>query len=121
MAETSGRQAWVMAYDVCDPRRLVRMHRAMCRHAMPIEYSVFWFTGSPADRLRCLREVLPLLNASMDDLRLYALAARGFRVRLGAPVLPQGIEWSAVPPGWGWDADGNVPLDESVITGEVPS
>ncbi|TDQ44379.1 CRISPR-associated endonuclease Cas2 [Tepidicella xavieri] len=114
MAET-GRRAWVAAYDVAEPRRLARVHRMMCRHAVPIEYSVFWLTGTPTARLRCLQEVLTALDNSRDDLRLYAIAARGFRVRLGVPVLPQGIEWSGVPAGWGWDADHDIPLDKSIV------
>lgn len=115
MAAASELRAWVVAYDVTDHRRLGRVHRAMCRHAVPIEYSVFWLVGTPTSRLRCLQEILPLLDGGQDDLRMYAIAARGFRMRLGAPVLPQGIEWSGVPAGWGWDADDEIPLDESVV------
>lgn len=98
-------RAWLVAYDVADPRRLARVHRRMLRHAVPVEYSVFWLSGTPADRLRCLQDVLPLLEASEDDLRMYSLPARGFRLRLGLAVLPQGIEWSALPAAFRWDGD----------------
>ena len=91
------RRAWLIAYDVRDPRRLVRVHRRMLRHATPLEYSVFWLTGTQMDRLRCLQDVLPLLREDADDLRMYMLPARGLRLRLGAPALPAGIQWSALP------------------------
>jgi CRISPR-associated protein Cas2 len=99
------RRAWLMAYDIADPKRLLRVHRAMRAHATPIEYSVFWLDGTPADRLRCLKEVLPKLDADQDDLRAYAMPSRGLRLRLGCPVLPDGIDWSALPPAFRWDED----------------
>lgn len=99
----SDTRAWLVAYDVADPRRLGRVHRRMLRHAAAIEYSVFWLAGTPADRLRCVQDVLPLLHRDEDDLRLYAVPARGLRLRLGLAVLPQGIEWSALPAALRWD------------------
>lgn len=101
----SAERAWLVAYDVCDPRRRVQVHRRLRRHATAIEYSVFWLTGTPTDRLRCLQDVLPLLRPNEDDLRMYAVPARGLRLRLGLAVLPQGIEWSALPAAFRWDHD----------------
>lgn len=98
-------RAWLVAYDIAHPRRLSRVHRRMLCHAVPIEYSVFWLAGTPADRLRCLLDVLPLLDAAEDDLRVYALSSRGWRLRLGKTVLPEGITWSALPAAFLWDAD----------------
>ena len=96
-------RAWVIAYDIRDPRRLVRVHRCMLQHATPLEYSVFWLYGTPAARVRCLAHVGPLLKMGEDDLRVYAIPARGLRLRLGATVLPQGIQWSALPAAFLWD------------------
>jgi CRISPR-associated protein Cas2 len=77
----------------------------MLRHAAPIEYSVFWLNGNPADRLRCLDDVLPLLDPDQDDLRMYSVPARGLKLRLGRAVFPRGIEWSALPEAFRWDSD----------------
>lgn len=96
-------RAWLIAYDICDPRRLVRVHRRMLRYATPIEYSVFWMYGTPARRVECLADVGVLLKKGEDDLRVYAIPGRGLRLRLGAPVLPQGIQWSALPAAFLWD------------------
>ena len=92
-------RAWLMAYDITDRRRLLRVYHRMKRHAMAIEYSVFWLEGTPADRLRCLREVVPLLSLAHDDLRVYSVPSRGLRFRLGRAVLPDGITWSGLPAG----------------------
>jgi hypothetical protein len=43
---------------------------------------------------------LPLLNTQRDDLRMYTMPARGFRMRMGVAALPEGISWSALPGGW---------------------
>jgi CRISPR-associated protein Cas2 len=102
----SDARAWLVAYDIADPRRLGRVHRRMLRHAAAIGYSVFWLAGTPTDRLRCLLDVLPLLEPAEDDLRMYALAARGLRLRLGRAVLPEGIAWSALPAAFLWDGGG---------------
>ncbi len=96
-------RAWLVAYDIANPRRLGRVHRCMLRHAAAIEYSVFWLTGTPHARLRCLEAVLPLLDMKEDDLRIYAMPSRGLRIRLGPAVFPGGIEWSALPHALRWD------------------
>lgn len=98
-------RAWLLAYDIANRRRLLRVHRGMRRHAMAIGYSVFWLEGTPTDRLRCLQEVLPLLDRAEDDLRSWAMPARGLRVRLGRAALPEGIVWSGLPAAFAWDTD----------------
>lgn len=95
--------AWLLCYDIADPKRLQRIHRCMQQHAMPLEYSVFWLEGSESARQACLAAVLPLLAADADDLRAYAMPTRGFRLRLGVPALPEGIVWTALPGGW-WNS-----------------
>lgn len=101
-------KAWLLAYDIAHPRRLVQVHRRMRRHATAIGYSVFWLEGTAADRLRCLNDVLPLLARDEDDLRCYAMPARGLRLRLGRAALPEGIIWSGLPAAFAWDADDGV-------------
>ena len=96
--------AWLLTYDVADSKRLQRIHRCVQHHAMPLQYSVFWLHGSTQARDACLAEVLPLLRTDSDDLRAYALPDRGFRLRLGAPALPGGIVWSALPGEW-WNSN----------------
>ena len=95
-------RAWLLAYDVRDRKRLGHVHRCARKHAMAIEYSVFWLEGSPADKLRCIGALLPLIDKREDDLRLYAMPGRGLKLRLGQAVLPQGITWSALPAGFQW-------------------
>ena len=71
--------AFVIGYDISDPRRLLRVHREMCKHATPLEYSIF----------------LP----QEDDVRCYALPARGFQGRIGRASMPEGIVWTGAAGG----------------------
>ncbi|MCQ1550099.1 MAG: CRISPR-associated endonuclease Cas2 [Candidatus Accumulibacter phosphatis] len=90
-------QAFVIGYDISHPRRLLRVHREMCKHASPLEYSIFLLVGSNAAKDRCLREVDALIKPQDDDLRCYALPIRSFQGRIGRASLPAGILWTGLP------------------------
>jgi CRISPR/Cas system-associated endoribonuclease Cas2 len=76
----------VIGYDISDPRRLLRVHREMCKHATPLEYSIFLLVGSEADKERCLEEIAELIEPRDDDVRCYALPRAVFRAASGAPA-----------------------------------
>lgn len=90
-------QWWVIGYDITDPRRLGRIHRAMLKYATPIENSVFLFTGTRNGCRQCMEHISSLIDPETDDLRCYPLPERGLQERLGKATLPQGILWSALP------------------------
>lgn len=90
---------WVIGYDITDSNRLQRVHRAVRRHAMPLELSVFLLTGSAADKQRCMQEISALIDPRQDDLRCYPLPTRGLQERIGKATLPAGIHWSGLPAG----------------------
>ena len=91
------RRQWVIGYDIADPRRLQHIHRAMLRHAIPLEYSIFLLAGNENDRRRCMEEITPMIDPEADDLRCYPLPARGLQERIGKAALPPGIHWSGLP------------------------
>ncbi|MEF8703566.1 MAG: CRISPR-associated endonuclease Cas2 [Candidatus Accumulibacter sp. UW26] len=97
MTSEAGLLAFVIGYDISNPRRLMRIHRRMCRHASPLEYSVFLLVGSTADKDRCLAEIATLLRPREDDVRCYPLPARGFQGRVGRASMPAGILWTGLP------------------------
>lgn len=88
---------FLVGYDIASPKRLARVHRAMVRFAAPIQYSIFLLEGSHAEMQRCLDIVGALINPKEDDVRCYPLPKRGFQCRLGRPVMPPGIIWTAFP------------------------
>ena len=91
--------SWLIGYDITDPRRLQRVHRVMVDCATPIEYSIFLLIGSKKDLAHCLAAINARIDARTDDVRCYALPARGLQERIGHSTLPAGIQWSALPVG----------------------
>lgn len=89
--------SYIIGYDIANPKRLCRIHRAMKNHAMPIQYSIFMLEGSEKDIQNCLDEILPLMNPLEDDIRCYPLPQRGHQFRIGKSVLPEGIVWTGLP------------------------
>ncbi|MDP2811895.1 MAG: CRISPR-associated endonuclease Cas2 [Rhodocyclaceae bacterium] len=91
---------YVICYDISNPKRLGRLHRFLKKRAVPLQYSVFLFSGDDRKLDRCLAGAEKLIDGKEDDLRAYPLPARGFKARLGRPALPEGIQWSGLPTAW---------------------
>ncbi len=90
-------QSFVIGYDIANPRRLQRVHREMCKHATPLEYSVFLLVGNEHAKDACLARMAGLIEDGEDDVRCYPLPVRGFQGRVGRASLPEGIQWTGLP------------------------
>lgn len=97
---------YIICYDITEPRRLVRIHRALIKRALPIQYSVFLFQGTPEQLQACLAQLEALMDPRSDDIRAYPLPERGLRLVMGRSTLPEGIVWGDLhrrqsrPRGW---------------------
>lgn len=89
--------SFLIGYDITEPRRLGRIYRAMCKLALPLEYSIFLLDGSERDARNCIAAMEQLMNRDSDDVRCYPLPASGYQKRLGKAVLPEGIHWTGLP------------------------
>lgn len=85
----------IIAYDIAHPRRLRRAHRLLSNIALPLQNSVFLFHGTDEAFAPHYQALCRLLNPHEDDLRVYLLHGRLYR--LGRSTLPEGIYWSAFP------------------------
>lgn len=85
-------RTWLIAYDIREPRRLQRVHRYLKRHAIPLQYSVF-VTRANAAQLGNLRAGLAqIINAKVDDVRIYHIPDRTEAHTLGRMMLPEGVD-----------------------------
>lgn len=91
---------YVICYDISHPKRLARVFRFLKKCAMPLQYSVFLFSGDDRQLARIMEKLVPLIDPKEDDLRAYPLPKRGFKARLGKATLPEGIQWSGLPAAW---------------------
>ncbi|HRP95589.1 MAG TPA: CRISPR-associated endonuclease Cas2 [Rhodocyclaceae bacterium] len=69
-------RTWLITYDITNPKRLVRLHRFLRRHATPVQYSVFLFEGSAAQMGRLMADIETRIDKKTDDVRGYQLPAR---------------------------------------------
>lgn len=85
------RTPWLVCYDIADPRRLQRVHRVVCRHAVPVQYSVFHTIATRHEVLSVLHEIEEHIDPRQDDVRAYPLLTTARPVSLGRSRLPGGI------------------------------
>lgn len=82
---------YLLAYDIADPARLQRVHRAVSAQGLPLQYSVFLVPGRPAQLDALLSELREILDDAQDDIRVYPLPARIEADRFGRQQLPEGL------------------------------
>lgn len=66
------RRTWIIAYDIREPRRLVRVHKLLSRRAFPLQYSVFVADLTERDLARLKARLGDLIDPAVDDVRFYA-------------------------------------------------
>jgi CRISPR-associated protein Cas2 len=87
----------LIAYDIANPKRLVRLHRALKRRATPIQYSVFYAELSRAALVDVAALIESIIDPRKDDVRIYLLPRDGWMRSLGRPATPAGILYTALP------------------------
>ena len=82
---------WLIAYDIADPRRLQRVHRFLCRHAVPVQYSVFVSRCSAAKLGSIRASLAKLVKNREDDVRFYPVPEPAQLFVYGKKALPEGL------------------------------
>lgn len=77
------RTLYLVAYDICDPRRLARVSRYFHSYRVAGQKSVPEIWVTPAELARIHRELAPLLDTRTDRLQLIALDPRMHRRCMG--------------------------------------
>lgn len=86
------RKNFLLAYDIADPDRLVRVHRKVRQWGIPLQYSVFLVPASPASLDVLLADLAGIIRKGEDDIRVYPIPKRVEWTQFGRQVLPDGIE-----------------------------
>lgn len=84
----------LIAYDISEPRRLVRVHRFLRSRALAVQYSVFAGVLSQRQMAGMLEELEKRIDPKSDDVRVYPLTARCEAAVLGKGRLPEGVHLS---------------------------
>lgn len=69
----------------------MRLHRFIKKHALPVQYSVFFFEGSGAQIGQLMEKIRDYIDSEYDDVRAYQLPEKLQLVTLGRGSLPESI------------------------------
>ncbi len=82
---------FLVCYDISDPKRLQRIHRALKKEGFPIQYSVFSVVMSQAKISLFMQRLALLMDQHEDDLRCYRLPADMQCATLGRQMFPDDV------------------------------
>lgn len=81
---------YLICYDIANPRRLQRVHRALSKVALAVQYSVFVAPFTEAELQRVWDILAFEINPKEDDVRAYPIEPETLVTR-GMPLFPDGI------------------------------
>ena len=84
--------AWLVCYDIAEPRRLARVWRAVREFGVPLQYSVFWARLDGVRLGAAMGEIATRIDPRRDDVRFYRLPENVQITGLGRDVLPLGVD-----------------------------
>jgi CRISPR-associated protein Cas2 len=84
--------AWLVCYDIAEPRRLARVWRAVREFGVPLQYSVFWARLDGIGLCEALGAIAKRIDPRRDDVRLYPLPENVQIMGLGRDVVPLGVD-----------------------------
>lgn len=87
------RRTYIVAYDICDDRRLHKVHKTLRGFGDRLQYSVFECQLTPADVSICRRRLSDIIDHTVDQVLFIDLGpseGRGDRVitAVGKPYSP---------------------------------
>lgn len=82
---------YLIAYDIRNPRRLIRVHRFLRREGMPVQYSVFTAQLTQRKLTRVMDGLQAIIDVRADDVRIYPLPTRLDASLLGRQMFPDDV------------------------------
>jgi CRISPR-associated protein Cas2 len=76
-------QHYMLCYDICDPKRLNRVHRAVAKVMMQIQYSVYYAEVMPKVMETLVEHLSQIIDPKKDDIRVYGVEPLADAIRLG--------------------------------------
>jgi len=67
----------MIVYDIADEKRLRKVHRILAKEGLPVQQSVFFFSGSSNNVNSILDSIASEMSLKDDDLRAYPVSHPG--------------------------------------------
>lgn len=80
---------YIIAYDIGDRKRLVKVHRRIKQQAIPLQYSVFYAKLNQQELQRLIDQLNDLIVDSEDDIRIYPLPQKPKWSSFGKSLFPE--------------------------------
>lgn len=65
--------AWIIAYDIAEPRRLARVCKAVLKTAAPVQYSLYMALATQNEMNALAMELSAIIHHAQDDVRIYRI------------------------------------------------
>jgi len=85
------RGLYLIAYDIANPRRLIRVHRILKKRGLPVQYSVFTVVSKRPALIRLLTKIEEQIEVAEDDVRCYRLPENSETNSLGKQIFPEDV------------------------------
>ena len=85
------KKQYLVAYDICEPKRLQRVHRMLKKKGLPVQYSVFSVVLSAVQVERLMDLIDAIIDEREDDLRCYSLPGTIHCITLGQQFFPDDV------------------------------
>ncbi|MDD4915969.1 MAG: CRISPR-associated endonuclease Cas2 [Methylococcales bacterium] len=82
---------YLIAYDIANPKRLIRVHRLLKKAGLPRQYSVFTVAMKHKSLLRLLENLAAQIDKREDDVRCYRLPGRTDSYVLGKQFIAEDV------------------------------
>ncbi len=82
---------YLVTYDIADPKRLGRLFRYLKKQGVPIQYSVFLVEATSPNIASLMVKISKMIHPAADDVRAYKMPENGWKVSLGASILPEDV------------------------------
>ena len=84
---TGSAKSFLICYDICDPKRLRRVHKTVRDVGTPVQFSVFLADLKQVELDTLIEKLSRLIEASEDKVNFYHLTAAKEKICLGLPAL----------------------------------
>lgn len=82
---------YLICYDIANPKRLGKVHRCAVKHALFVQYSIYYLEGNKVKLQAMLDELQMLIKQDEDDIRAYTITPLKEAIQLGQSWLPDDL------------------------------
>ena len=86
--------AWLMAYDIADPRRWRKVYRMANEYGFRLQYSLYWMPIGLQEQRQVERSLISIIDLLHDDIRFYAFPDNAWAWLSGPCPWTEGVQHS---------------------------